>query len=293
MRPFWNNPHDQNVAEVLSALRDQKEQHFNPTLGRRIVSTHHPKVVMPTDDHILRLGEGAVVAIWFRHRTDSKPFIVTLKKLIRYPFEYTSDRNGRMIQKLPMIYFDPINVNKDLITDDLEFCSAGHICAIFDFGKLRLRSRNMMFDLYNQESKITPVKWPKHWKNMRGVPDHIAHRNLERGHHDYDRSESTTRGVYRGDVFQLAKTIIFRRAMLDVYHHIDYFSFEHVFTTSRDTGLIPGSGDRRVNIKTFTKWVLRNYRKMMVPYKKIVKAYKESCRAQEARERTDYETWAV
>lgn len=303
---------DQDVIFNQFLLHNTKEEFFYPKVGRRRISTKHPKIFMPDSATTNRLNPGALVGIYLKHSDeDYRLHMVRVYKVDymtrTYRIDYSSE-DKPMILEHPMIHYletgqfyspqkilslkhiDPKFSHLD--DEGRQFCNGSHIVAIYDFGKPAPKITNFIFKSVDYAMKVHK----KRSLGGRGKPWE-GHNALNfRG---FNRAPgSTSQGVYNGDLYDLVIAILSRRPSLKVRYDPSKPVFEEAyrsagkpgyvgpfdnlgqpyrFASEIDQGILTGF-KARVNIKTFTKYVLKNYQKWILPEKDLIEMRKEECR---------------
>ena len=290
-----------------------------------------PLAVKPTSEDTRRLGPGAVVAVYFGRLDTKLPFIIRLSRVDVTDFCYHTTGNintSPMVLDHPMIYYDPKQTpgweenNRSIFSLDLDgfgWCNAAHVIKIYDFGQPIPRHQNRLYE-QNQKNIARQIKISRRDKMMR---ESIRRRKIYEGHsawnesyrtsgtsRTYHVSDSTTRGVYNGNLFELVKATLIRNPSLQIRTDVNSDRFWDLYTSSGKFGWVGDyynffqnyeyndDGERvqkaphplygKVNIKAFRQWVLKNYKKMLYPLKEYEQFRMNECRQAEIGEMKTY-----
>ena len=275
------------------------------------MSKFTPIVKSPTSAHTRRLGYNAVVGICIPQGSPrfKEELICTLSDVVVADYVYErGDGDNEMVLTHPMIRWDyhqhPEHLwpEEDYREDGKDHCNAGHIVAIYDYGTPLYKYRNYYAKLADQGIVFEKHKQRIYGKTYRYRP-YLGHSAYNHPDVHWSVNRSTTKGVYNGHIFQLAKAIVSRRPMLNIPYEMDFDIFHRSFIESNRPGYVgrysspvpPHLGwsesDNfrcRVNIKAFTKWILRNYRSFLLSEKQYVIQQKEKCLNEELQQEEEY-----
>ena len=311
---------NRNIPENRFAATDKDITDF---FMSRLEQPGKPIHLYPDSSILNQLGVGAVVAIRVSGGSGwkTRPFIVTLCALDYKPYcYYTENGMGRegepMFPDSPMVHWDysslPPEMHADVLVRDpirtWDTVNGAHIVAIYSMGKRPVPVRNVYAD-----------------DAVRGLQQHLDRKKREQlsglrpiksfnphpyaGHHafnyimteDEPRRMVTAKGIYNGDVFELAQAILSRRPSLVVPYHINEDLFVKTWLAAERPGRV---GDyvypwehearrknavyTRVNAKSFTAWVLRAYPKFLQSKKLHIAMRMQHCRDCELTDYQDY-----
>jgi len=229
----------------------------------------------------------------------------------------------------PMISYDPrqlanwVEDESEKLILDLDgnkSCNASHIIKIYDFGQKITRHQNRLYEM-NQKNMSRQLRLRKHdaekGNRKRRSSVYEGHQAWNESYRTsespriYRTSTSTVRGIYNGNLYELTKAIVMRRPSLQIRTDIDPDRFWDLYEKSGKPGWTGDyysyfcnydydeEGNRvqkpsrrlfgKVRIKSFTQWVLKNYRKMVHPVKEYENLMQKRCREIEIDEMKSYE----
>lgn len=275
---------------------EAKEEDFNLFLVWKAHLPEKPLVVTPTYEDLIKLGRGAKV-IAFVEQVDDEPRIIDVVDVYIPKYCYSSisgmgKEGEEMFPDDPMLYY---KTSEDDITavDGINSINSSHVVAIFDFGEPIGDYTNHLFG--KVDKNISGDK--RRNKRQKKIFGFFGAWN------EGTKSNSTTRGVYNGNLLKLVREILSRRPTFRISFDIDDDRFINTYVAAGKPGYIgkylrPYWQDEegaikdlpmaKVNLKAFTKWVLRNYQRFLPSEKELVKQRMEECRQSD---RLDYEMY--